>query len=250
MQRIDNPNGNYRFLTGIAPYSAGVVAMPGYEIIHATLRQPLPYRVGFDLIDQHLAQLERPRQALCAIELRSPTLFTFDGFLEFNNGYQDLLAERELLFGKYNPIARTNIAPQVDPPAVPSLFGFSYTVPTATSDTTFVVAGAGDLHDQADLRAERIVRAQETSSHALREKASVVMAVMQARLFGLQMAWPDVTVFNIYTVLPIAPILLDTIVRPTGSAAGRGVHWHYSHPPIEGLAFEMDLRGVHHEQWV
>ena len=55
MRLVDNPKGNYRFLTGIAPYSSGVVAMPGYEIVYTVLQQPLPYRQGFDLIDPHLA---------------------------------------------------------------------------------------------------------------------------------------------------------------------------------------------------
>ena len=31
MQLIENPQGNYRFLTGIAPYSAGVVALPAMK---------------------------------------------------------------------------------------------------------------------------------------------------------------------------------------------------------------------------
>lgn len=38
MNHIDNRKGNYHFVSGIAPYSAGVVAMTGYEIIHVTLK--------------------------------------------------------------------------------------------------------------------------------------------------------------------------------------------------------------------
>jgi hypothetical protein len=26
-----------------------------------------------------------------------------------------------------------------------------------------------------------------------------------------------------------------------------GVHWYYSHPPIQGIEFEMDIRGVRRE---
>ena len=55
--------GQYRFLPGIEPYSAGVVAMPGAEIVHATLAAPVPYRDGFALIDRHLGERGRLRAA-------------------------------------------------------------------------------------------------------------------------------------------------------------------------------------------
>lgn len=41
MKLIDNPKGNYKFLSGIAPYSCGVIAMPGYEIIRVKLQDPI-----------------------------------------------------------------------------------------------------------------------------------------------------------------------------------------------------------------
>jgi hypothetical protein len=77
---IENKRGGYSFLKGISPYSAGAVAQPGFAIEHARLRAPLPLTVGFDAIDAHLKSLNRPRTALCAIELRSPRPFTFQGF--------------------------------------------------------------------------------------------------------------------------------------------------------------------------
>ena len=79
------------------------------------------------------------------IELRSPRPFSFGGFDEFNGAYRQLLESWGLLVDGVNPIARTNVAPVVGPPAEPSLFGFSYTVPSAASGPpTFVVAGSGD----------------------------------------------------------------------------------------------------------
>ena len=96
MHLLDNPIGNYRFLTGIAPYSAGVVAMPGFEIVRATLQRPIPYQAGFDLIAAHLDTLDRPRAALCAVELRLPAPLTFAGFANFNAGYQSILAGWDL----------------------------------------------------------------------------------------------------------------------------------------------------------
>ncbi|PYM72351.1 MAG: hypothetical protein DME03_18185, partial [Candidatus Rokuibacteriota bacterium] len=128
--------GSYRFLPGIAPFSSGAAALPGYQVVHATLGTPIPWREGFDLIDRHLRAEGRPRAALCAIELRSPAPFTFAGFDAFNAGYQALLAEWKLLVGGENPIARTNVAPVVGAPTEPSLYGFGYTVPGAAPRPT------------------------------------------------------------------------------------------------------------------
>ncbi len=248
MQLIDNPKGNYRFLTGIAPYSAGVTALPGYEIVRVTLQTPMPYQQGFALIDRHLRAENRPRQALCAVELRLPKPLSFAGFAEFNQGYRALLTEWELLLGEYNPVARTNIAPAVHPPAAPALYAFSYTtLCEGDEQPTFIVAGAGDLRDQADLSSAAVVRPGETSAHALREKAACVMQVMQERLTGLQMNWAQATAVDIYTAQPLHTVLLSEIFAIINEATTHGVHWYYSYPPIADLIFEMDLRGVRKE---
>jgi len=248
MKLLDNPKGNYRFLTGIASYSSGVVAMPGYELVHATLYHPRPYRQGFELIAEHLDSHDRPRQALCAIELRSPQPFTFEGFAEFNRSYQNILTDWSLLVDGRNPVARTNIAPAVHPPAEPSLYAFAYTIPSPNlKRSTFVVAGAGDLVDQGLLSPDAIIRPGETSAEAMQEKAAAVMQTMQARLSGLQVTWADVTAVDIYTVQPIQSFLAATILDPMEQAATYGVHWFFSRPPISGLEFEMDMRGVRRE---
>ena len=153
--------------------------MPGYEIVRATLYHPVPYRQGFTLIDRHLSQQERSRSALCGIELRAPKPFTFEGFAEFNLGYQNMLADWNLLIGHHNPIARTNVAPELMSPAEPVLYAFSYTVPTHNPDAspTFVIAGAGDLVNQ-ELKPEAVVRPGETSIEAMQDKAAHVMEAM------------------------------------------------------------------------
>src|SRR6266571_6524511 len=88
---VDNSKGRYRFVRGIAPYSSGAVAMPGYEVVHATLDPAPPYRRGFERVDAHLRTAGRPPQALCGIELRSPRPFTFQGFIDFNREYVENL---------------------------------------------------------------------------------------------------------------------------------------------------------------
>jgi hypothetical protein len=235
--------GNYEFLPGIAPFSSGVVAMSGYQVVHVTLRRPMPYKKGFELIDAHLRSESRPRQALCAIELRIGEALSFDGFASFNEGYRALLTEWNILIDGVNPIARTNVAPVVDAPAEPSLYGFAYTGPGGPGTPTFVVAGSGEMQDRS-LEARGIVRAGETSPGAMKEKAAFVMGVMRDRLHGLGADWPDVTAINVYTAQPIDSFLTDTILRQVGAAAIHGVTWHLSRPPVADLAFEMDMRGV------
>jgi hypothetical protein len=238
--------GGYRFLPGIPAFSSGTVAMPGWEIVHATLAAPLPWRQGFARIDGHLKQAGRPRQALCGIMLRSPAPFTFDGFDGFNQGYRGLLEEWRILVDGDNPIPRTNVAPVVGPPGEPMLYAFDYTVAGTTAAPTFIVAGAGELRERAR-GAEDIVRRGETSPDAMREKARFVLAIMQDRLRALGGAWERVTTIDVYTAQPIHGIVEGEILRAAGPAAVHGVHWYPSQPPIQGLEFEMDMRGVARE---
>lgn len=246
MPVVDHSEGGFRFLTGISPYASAAAALPGYEVVHAVLKQPLPYRIGFDHIDAVLKEHERPRAALCGVELRLPEPVSFEGFGEFNAGYVELLQSWGLMVGEYNPIVRTNVAPAVDGVTEPSLYGFSFTVPTQAQGDTFVIAGAGDLKGQA-LSSDSIVRYGETSPDAMQEKATVVMGFMQERLDGLNLSAADVTTVTVYTVQTLQSYLYDAILARLGAAAIHGVHWQYSRPPVEGLEFEMDMRGVRRE---
>jgi hypothetical protein len=239
------PAGQYRFLPGIPAFSSGAIALPGAEIVHATLQRAVPWREGFELIDRHLRGLGRPRAALCAIELRSPRPFTHEGFDEWNRGYHARLAEWTLLVDGVNPIARTNVAPVVGAPGEPALYGFAYTVESAQAGApTFVVAGSGDTRGRA---AADIVRRGEISADALAEKAAFVLATQESRLHALGATWADVTTVDVYTPHPIHGLLASPVLARMGAAAIHGVHWFLSRPPIEGLEYEMDMRGVRTE---
>ena len=179
----DVPAGGYQFLPGISAFSSGVMASAGWEIVHASLAAPMPWRDGFARIDRHLREIGRPRAALCGIELRSPAPFSFGGFDEFNQGYRSLLAEWKILVGDDNPIPRTNVAPVAAAPREPSLFAFGYTVPGTTPAPTFIVAGAGEMKEGVR-GPEGIVRRGDTSPEGMREKARRVMEIMQERLRG------------------------------------------------------------------
>ena len=242
----DHPTGDYRYMPGISAFSCGTVAGPGHEIVHVTLAALLPWRDGFARIERHLREVKRARTALCGIELRSPAPFTFDGFAGFNEGYRKLLAEWDILVGDDNPIPRTNVAPVAAAPAEPSLYAFSYTQPGATSEPTFIVAGAGELRDRAQ-GPDGIVRHGDTSPDAMREKTRFVLHTMQERLHALGGDWARVTAIDVYTAQPVHALVLEEILRAAGAAAIHGVRWFPSRPPIQGLEFEMDLRGVARE---
>ncbi len=243
---LKNDRGNYHFWKGIAPYSAGVVAGAGFEIVHVRFVRALPLAAGLARVRAEVIAAKRPIHALCGMELRSPVPFTFAGFNQFNATYVKTLVEWDLLVDGQNPVARTNIAPQVLPPREPSIYGFSYTVPSAVKAKTFVVAGAGEL-PEGSLDPQDVVRQGETSPDALRAKIRFVMDIMFSRLQGLGVSWEQVNTSNVYTVHPICEEIENEIVRPMGAGAAHGFTWHYSRPPIETIEFEMDLRGVRRE---
>lgn len=247
MPLMDHPTGNYRFLPGIAPYSCGVVSIPGYEIVHALFQRPIPYKVGFDRIAEHLKSEGRPQAALCGIELRSPTPFTFPGFAAFNGEYAAILKEWGLFVDGINPVARTNVAPVLRPPAEPSLYGFSYSRPCSISQPlTFVVAGAGEL-PEGILAEESIIALKDLSAWGLTRKAEFVMNLMESRLFGLGADWSLVNTIDIYTIHSLNTILPEVVLKRAGPASAHGARWHYTRPPIVHIEYEMDLRGTRSE---
>ena len=238
---IQNHEGHYRFIKGIAPYSGGVAADSGFEIEHAQLSRTLPLEEGFRTIDSHFRERGLERTALCAIQLRSPRPFSFGGFDEFNAEYASILQSWGLLQDGLNPIARTNVAPKRQPPSVPSLHSFSYIVPASISGRSFVVSGAGEL-PEGSLSPSNIVRAGETTQQAMTEKARFVMGLMSNRLHLLGCDWSDVMTSNVYTVHD-----LDAILSSGALAQAAHIAPHSAHPPIIGIEFEMDLRGVRRE---
>ena len=242
---IPNPKGGYSFLKGLAPYSAGTVANSGFEIERARLARPLPLAGAFTRLDAHLAALGRPPQALCGMELRSPKPFTFEGFNSFNAGYVHFLEKRNILINGLNPVARTNVAPEIGPLAEPVVYAFSYTIPASVAGRSFIVAGAGEL-PEGSLDPHDVVRRGENSLDALTEKVRFVLGLMDGRVRGLGASWAAITAVDVYTVHDIAPLLASLIVPRTGNAP-HGIVWHYARPPITSIEYEMDLRACARE---
>ena len=245
MMLIAHPSGRYRFLKGIAPYSCGVVAEEGYQIVHVTLREATPWRAGFDRIEAHLKASNLDRDALCGVELRSPEPFSMQGFIDFNRDYCARLEAWGLYVDGVNPIARTNVSPVHGPPPAPAVHGFSYLEPgKGATAATLVIAGAGELVDGA-LQEDRIIRSGDTSPAAIAQKADYVMQVMAERLRGLGGNWEQINTVDVYTVHP-----LDTLVDRLAAwspVARHGFVHHVTRPPVKDIEFEMDMRSVDKE---
>lgn len=238
--------GGYAFVPGSDPYSEGVVATAGYEIVHAILATPKPWVGAFQGITGFLASRDRPLSALCAIELRSPKVTRFDGFLQFNEGYRAVLIEQDLLVSGMNPLARTNVVPDFSPPAEVVMRAFSFTIESKESTPTFVTSGAGELVGDA-LDRGSIVRRGDTDPAALREKAAHVMETMSTRLERLGVRWGHATAVAVYTKHDPGDVVRTEVVPRIGSAVRYGVVWHPSSPPITELEYEMDVRGARRE---
>lgn len=239
-----HPTGDYSFVPGIAPYSCGVIANEGFEVVHVTLRTMVAWRQGFDLIDSFLRRAGRPHSALCAMSLRCPKPFTFKGFSEFNSEYAEILKDWGVFVDGVNPVARTNIAPRLVPPSETSLYAFAFTRPLANDCVpTFVVAGAGELPEGV-LQRDGIIELSNTSPDGMKSKAAFVMDLMEQRLEKLGVSWNVVNRTNVYSGHPSDEIIQNLINPRIGKAGLFGVTWHDSRPPIEEIEFEMDVRGV------
>ena len=238
---ISFPDGGYAFIKGGLPYCQGVRAQAGYAIERMRFVQPVPVEQGFAAIEAHLASIGRPRTALCAAELRSPKPFSMSGFVGFNEGYVAVLKEWGLYRDGLNPVARSNVAPEIGPPAEPSFYAFCYTVHARSSSPSFVVSGSGEWPGGGRFPEDIVARGDVTST-GLKAKAGWVLEAMDRRLAELGVSWPEVTGAQVYTVHDLHAIFRDQIVPRAGN--GAGLAWHYCRPPIEELEFEMDVRGV------
>ena len=234
--------GNYRFIPAVFQYSAGSAALPGYEIERVRFDKWLPLAEGFAAVARYIKDAGRPLTSFCACELRSPAAFTDDGFRKFNEHYVKTLAEWGIYDGRTNPVARSNVCPEIDPPSEPSFYAFSFTRESTGASPTFVVAGSGESQEGQASYAERTVRYRDLSAEGIAEKVRYVVGVMEKRMAEFGFGWKDATATQTYTVHDIHPVFANAIVRR--GAARAGLTWHFARPPVIDLEYEMDCRRV------
>jgi hypothetical protein len=226
------PAGGYRFIAHQFQYSGGIAAKPGFRIERARFTSPLPLAEGFDAMEAYLTGIGRSPAAFCACELRSPAQFTDVGFVAFNRHYVERLAGWGIFRDEVNPVARSNVCPEIDPPATPSFYAFSYTVPSEKGTGRSFVGPAAAKHARA--------------APAMKDGSfGAATSRLRLRMAALGFGWADVAATQVYTIFNIHPLLADEIVR-RGATLG-GFTWHFARPPVQGLDFEMDVRGVAHE---
>lgn len=235
----------YCYIKGVFRYSAGVAALPGYEIQRCRFQKPIPVKAGFAAIDAHLKNLGRPINAFCACELRSPEPFTMETFDIFNRDYLGILERWGIMHEGNTPIARSNVCPEVHKPGVPSFYAFSYTVPAPNAAKSCVISGGAEAPEDKDNINDYIVRPGDQSPAGMREKARYVLAEMERRMAALDFNWGDLTGTHLYTVYDISSFLKEEIAER--GAIPAGLTWHYARPPVDIVDYEMDVRCVWNE---
>jgi hypothetical protein len=237
--------GSFSFIPGVFQYSAGVCASAGHSIRRVRFSRPVPLLEGFERIAGMLAAAGRPTTAFCACELRIREPFSDATFKVFNESYTSMLGNWGLLGEHGNPVSRSCVCPELDPPSVPSFFAFSYTVP-ADGPASFVISGSGEVAEGKGSYQDHIVRRGETSEDALAAKANWVVDEMERRMAAFGAAWQQATDVQAYTVHDLRPILAR-VLAPRG-ACQPGITWHLARPPVVNIEFEMDCRRTHFDE--
>jgi hypothetical protein len=240
--------GNYQFIPAVFQYSSGAAADAGYEIERVRFDRLVPLATGFAEAAKHIQAAGRPLTSFCACELRSPAAFTEDGFRRFNEHYVKTLAAWGIYDGATNPVARSNVCPEIDPPSEPSFYAFSFTRNSEGASPSFVIAGGAEARGGPGSYPERIVRYRDMSADGVREKVRFTTGAMEARMAAFGFGWSDTTGVQAYTVHDFHPAFADELVRR--GAARSGLTWHFARPPVIDLEYEMDCRRVAREVMV
>ena len=235
--------GGYRYIRGPFQYSSGVAAELGFAIERVRFLKRPASDAGFAAIEDYLGGIGRPVTAFCACELRSPAPFTEEGFVAFNRIYVGTLERWGIFKDEENPVARSNVCPEFDPPVEPVFHAFSYTVTAeAGRPATFVIAGSADSKSDIKEGEDRVIRRGDASPEAILEKAAYVLDTQAMRLAALGTSWADATATQVYSVHNVHPVV-EKEIGPRG-AAPAGLTWFHARPPVKDLDYEMDVRAV------
>ena len=148
--------------------------------------------------------------------------------------------------GELNPVARGNVCPEVAPPPEPCFHAFVFTVPDPAAPPSFAVAGSAEAPEGGANYRDHVVAPGDPSPAGLRAKARWVLGEMERRMALLGAGWAGTTAVQAYTVHDIHPLLAGELVAR--GAARHGLTWQFCRPPVVGLDYEMDCRGVWRER--
>jgi hypothetical protein len=183
--------GGYCYIPGVFQYSAGVAALPGFHLERVTFHKPNPLLDGFRHAEE-IRAAGRPLTAFCSCELRSPAPFSETAFRGFNESYVGLLGQWDLIVDGANPVARSNVCPEIFAPGEPVMYAFSYAaLANAATPPSFVISGSGEVPEGKANYRDYIVRSGDVSPAGMRAKVRFVRGEMERRLAGL--AWAGAT---------------------------------------------------------
>lgn len=235
------PEGGFSYLIGgPPPFSNGVAALPGYILTRVRLRCAVPLAEGLAVAAAHLASHGRPGAALAACELRSPAPMTREDFSSFNTHYVGLLRRNGFGAESGFPVARSNMAPLFTPPAVNTLFAFTYAAPAtggAAGGRDYLISGKPESTSSPP----GVIAPGLVSPFGMAAKAAFVVAELQSRVAGLGRDWADITGAQAYTMHSLDGIA--DLLRSSG-LGGAGLTLFPAYPPVVGLDFEIDVRSV------
>lgn len=236
---------NYRYIPGVAQYSAGVQAVPGYDIVRVRFSDTPAVTDAFARIEQYLTAQGLEPSAVCAFELRSPGQFTEQTFQEFNAKYIGTLERWGVLADGQNPVARSNVIPVYATITEPSVHAFSFVAPRDDAGGSFVIAGSAEVPEGLGNYHDHIVALDDATPEGLHKKTTWVLGEMERRMSAFGAGWSDVTAAQVYTTRAYndAHATLAEQVRTVADIA-----WQYCNPPVQGLEFEMDCRRVGDER--
>ena len=222
--------GSYRFIDAPGrPFSAGVVADRGFDLVHAVFFRPVPLAAGLEAARGHVESAGRPGTALAAFELRIPEPLSREGFDAFNEPYVERMAALGLRGGDSWVTARTNVAPTTAPVGEPSLYAFAYTVPGGgRSMPAFRLSGATET------------RRDGSATDRLRS----IVEELTGRMAELGVSWEASTAINVYGAAGATGAAVDEVAADLGPAGLHGITWFPSLPPLREFEFEIDVRGV------
>jgi hypothetical protein len=223
--------GGYRSLTVPGrPFSEGVAAEPGFDLVHAVFLRPPALSEGFEAARRHVEAAGRPVTALAGFELRIPEPLSRNDFDAFNAPYVARLTALGLVAGDGELVtARTNVAPVAGNVSEPSLYAFTYTIPRrGRPGSAFRLSGATET------------RREGPDADKLRS----IVDKLWERATRLGVRWEEATAISLYGPTGAACDLDAGALASFGVAGLHGLTWFPSHPPVHGLQFEIDARGV------
>ena len=238
---ISLPSAGYIFLKGgMHPFSGGIACLAGHALTRVRFRAPVSLADGLSKAAAFIKAQDRPLAALAACELRSPAQMSLSDFAAFNRHYVELLKANGFPCEPPFPMARSNVAPILQPPATNTLFAFTYASAASASAPArpdFLISGKAEIVDEP----RSVIAEGDASPAGTEKKASYVFEELRGRVKDLGCGWADITGLQIYTTRAIEPVL--PVLKRFG-LADVGLTLHPAYPPVAPYEFEADVRSV------